>query len=69
MGITFTKAVYKFHPQKEYHNFTRITIMGNQVVYAGNAGTKTPSFDICKLVINSVLSRKGSKFITYKIRT
>ena len=41
--------------------------MGNQVVYAGNAGTKTASLNICKLVMNSVLSRKGAKFITYDI--
>ena len=42
--------------------------MGNRVVYASDAGTKTASLDICKLVMNSVLSRKGAKFITYNIR-
>ena len=42
--------------------------MGNRVVYAGDAGTKTASLDICKLVMNSVISRKGAKFITYNIR-
>ena len=42
--------------------------MGNQVVYAGNVGTKTASLDLCKIVMNSVLSRKGAKFITYDIR-
>ena len=42
--------------------------MGNRVVYAGNTGTKTASLDLGKLVKNSLLSRKGSKFITYDIR-
>ena len=42
--------------------------MGNQVVYAGNAGTKISSLYLCKLMMNSVLSRKGAKFITYDIR-
>ena len=42
--------------------------MGNRVVYNSDAGTKTASLAICKLVINSVLSCKGSKFITYNIR-
>ena len=41
--------------------------MGNRVVYAGDAGTKTASLDLCKLVMNSVISRKGAKFITYNI--
>ena len=41
--------------------------MGNRVVYAGNAGTKTASLDLLKLLMNSVLSRKGAKFITYDI--
>ena len=42
--------------------------MGNQVVYAGNGGTETASLDLYKLMMNSVLSRKGAKFITYNIR-
>ena len=42
--------------------------MGNRVVYAGNAGTKNASLDLCKLMMNSVLSRKGAKFINYYIR-
>ena len=41
--------------------------MGNRVVYAGDAGTKTASLDICKIMMNSILSRKGAKFITYNI--
>ena len=41
--------------------------MGNRVVYAGNAGTKTLSLDIYKLMMDSVLSRKGAKFIRYDI--
>ena len=42
--------------------------MGNQVVYAGDASTKIASLDLCKLVMNIVLSCKGAKFITYYIR-
>ena len=41
--------------------------MGNRVVYAGNVVTKTAYLDQCKLVMNSVLSRKGAKFIRYDI--
>ena len=57
-GITFKKVLCKFRPNKEYLNLTCITIMGNQVIYAVNAGNKTASLDICKLAINSVLSSR-----------
>ena len=42
--------------------------MGNRVVYAGNSGTKTASLNLFKLVMNSVISRKGAKFINYNIQ-
>ena len=66
-GTTVTKVVCKLRPKKEDPNFTRITIMGNWVVYTGDAGTKTASLDLCKLMMKNVLSRKGAKFITYDI--
>ena len=42
--------------------------MGNRVVYTGDASTKTASLNLYKLMMNSLLSRKGGKFITYDIR-
>ena len=66
-GITLTKVFCKFRTQKEHPNCTQITIMGNRVVYASDAGTKTASLDLCKLMMNSVLLHKGAKFITYNI--
>ena len=66
--ITFTKVVCKFRSKKRDPTRTRITIMGNRVVYAGDAGTETASLDICNLMMNSVIYRKGAKFVTYDIR-
>ena len=57
----------KFRPEKSDPNRTRITIMGKFCIYAGDVGTKTASLDLCKLLFNSVLSRKGAKYITYDI--
>ena len=67
-GITFTKVVCKFRPEKEDPYRTLITTMGNRVVYAGDSGTKTASLDLCKIMMNIVISREGAKFITYDIR-
>ena len=41
--------------------------MGKFYVYDGDVGTKTASLDLCKILFNSVLFRKGTKFITYDI--
>ena len=65
--VTVISVVCKFRPVKGKPNRTRITIMGKNCVYAGDAGTKTASLDLCKLLFNSVISRKGAKFITYDI--
>ena len=54
-------------PQKTIFNLTCITIGGNHIKYPGNGGTKTASLDILKLVINSVISRKGAKYVTFDI--
>ena len=45
-----------------------MTIGGNRIKYPGDVGTKTVSFDLFKLVINIVLSRKRSKYVTFDTR-
>ena len=45
-----------------------ITITGNNNIYPGNGGTKTASLNLQKLELNSVLSRKGAKFLTFDIK-
>ena len=37
------------------------------MLYNGDAGTKTNSLDLYKILFNSVLSRNGATFITYDI--
>ena len=57
--ITYTYVVCTVRPPKEDPNRTRITINGNCICYPGDVGTPTASLDIFKLVVNSVLSRRG----------
>ena len=45
-GVNFTKLVCKFCCKKEDLNSTRITIMGNRVVYTGDVSTKTASLNL-----------------------
>ena len=66
--MTYTKVVCEVRPQKEYPNCTRITIGGNRIIYPGEVATPTASLELVKLVINSVLSRHGAKFVCFDVK-
>ena len=57
----------KVHPKKANPNRTYITIGGNRIFYPGKVGTKTPPLELVKMMIYSVLSRRGAKFYTFDI--
>ena len=65
--VCYSNVVCKVRPEKEDPNRTRITIAGTRVCYPGDVGTKTAPLELVKLMINSVLSRKGAKFCTFDI--
>ena len=44
-----------------------LPLAGNRICYSGDVGTKTASLDLIKLVVNSVLSRKDAKYVTFDI--
>ena len=44
-----------------------LPLTGNRICYPGDVGTKTASLDLIKLVVNSVLSRKDAKYVTFDI--
>ena len=54
-------------PGKKDPNRTRITICGTNVCYPGDVGTNTASLELLKLMINSVLSRAGAKYVSFDI--
>jgi hypothetical protein len=53
---------------KDDENHTRITVGGNLICYPGNAGTNTASLELIKLMLNSVISRKGARFACIDIK-
>ena len=65
--IPYSKVVCLVPPKKSEPNLTCITIGDNRICYPEDVGTKTASCDIFKLVINSVLSRKDAKYVTFDI--
>ena len=67
-GIAFSKVVCVFCPEKSDPNRTRITIAGQNIKWPGEVGTNTASLDILKLLLNSDLSCKEAKFVTFDIK-
>jgi hypothetical protein len=56
----YTKVVCEVQKGKDDKNCTRITVGGNLIFYPGDAGTNTASIELIKLMLNSVILRKGA---------
>ena len=65
--ICYTSVVCEVRSRKKDPNQTRITICGTNVCYPGDVGTNTYSLELFKLIINSVLSRAGAKYVCFEI--
>ena len=61
-------VVCEVKPHKEDPNRTRITVVGSQICYPGDVGTPTGSLDLVKLIINSVLSRRNARFVSFDLK-
>ncbi len=55
-------------PEKDDPDRTRITIGSNRICYLGNMGTNTALLELLKLLLNSVLYRKGAWFSTINLK-
>jgi hypothetical protein len=66
--ICHTMVVCEVRPEKDDPDCTRITIGGIRICYPGNVSTNTVSLKLVKLLLNSVLSRKGACFSTIDIK-
>ncbi len=66
--ICHTLVVCKAQPEKDDPNCTCITIGGSRICYPGNVRTNTASLELVKLLLNSVLSRKGARFSSINLK-
>ena len=65
---TYSRIVANFRPEKDDPNRVRITVGGNKINYPGDVGTPTADLLTVKLLLNSVISTKGAKFMTLDIK-
>ena len=61
-------VVCEVKPHKEDPNRTRITVAGSKNCYPRDVGTPTGSLDLVKLIINSVLSRRNVRFVSFDFK-
>ena len=66
--ICHSMVVCEIKPHKEDPNRTRITVTGSQMCYPGDLGTPTGSLDLVKLIINSVLSHRNARIVSFDIK-
>ena len=58
-------VVCEVRNQKEDPNCTCITVAGIRICYPGDIGKPPVSLDLVKLMINSVLSCRNSRFVYF----
>ena len=58
-------VVCEVKPHKEYPNRMRITVAGSQICYPRDVGIPTGSINLVKLIINSVLSHRNARFVSF----
>ena len=66
--VTYGRVVVNYHPEKSDPYRTRLTVGGNLIVYPSDCGTPTVDLLTVKLLINSVISSTGAKFLTIDIQ-
>jgi hypothetical protein len=65
--ITYARICADYRPEKSDPNRIRITLGGNLVNYPGDVGTRTADLLTVKLLLNSVISTPGARFMSLDI--
>jgi hypothetical protein len=63
--ITYAQICADYRPEKSVPNRIQITVGGNLVNYPGDMGTRTADLLTVKLMLNSVISTPGAKFMSF----
>jgi len=64
----YSKFVCDVRPTKAKQNRTILTVGGDRINYPDDCGTPTADMLLVKLLLNSVISTRGAKFMTADIK-
>jgi hypothetical protein len=65
--VTYGSFVVDIKDHKEEKERTRLTVGGDQIEYPGDKSTRTAGLTTAKILINSVISTLGAKFLVIDI--
>jgi hypothetical protein len=65
--VTYGSFVVDIKDHKEEKERTRLTVGGDQIEYPGDKSTRTAGLTMAKILINSVISTLGAKFLVIDI--
>ena len=68
MDVTYVRVVVNYRPDNTATYCTLLTVGDDQLNYLGDCGTPTVNLLIVNLLLNSVVSNTGSKFMTINIK-
>jgi hypothetical protein len=66
--VTYGSFVVDIKDQKEEKECTRLTVGGDQIEYSGDKSTRTAGLTTAKILINSIISILGAKFLVIDIK-
>jgi hypothetical protein len=66
--VTYVLFVLDIKDHKEEKERTRLTVGGDQIEYPGDKSTRTAGLTTAKILINSVISTLGAKFLVIDIK-
>jgi hypothetical protein len=66
--VTYGSFVVDIKDHKEKKEPTRLTVGGDQIEYPGDKSTRTAGLTTAKILINSVFSTLGAKFLVIDIK-
>jgi hypothetical protein len=66
--VTYGSFVVDIKDHKEEIERTRLTVGGDQIEYPGDKSTRTAGLTTAKILINSVISTLGAKFLSLTLR-
>jgi hypothetical protein len=61
---TYARVIAAYRPEKDNPQRVRISVGGDCILYPGDASTKTAGLTTVELLLNSVISTPGAKFMT-----
>jgi hypothetical protein len=65
--VKYGQFMCTVRPEKAEPNQTRFTVGGDRINYPGKVATPTAEMLVAKMLFNSIISRKGARFMTMDI--